>query len=96
MTDGDLITLRNIGPRTAEVLHAAGIHSARDLDEIGAIEAWKRIRSINRTYDNLMGLYALQGALMDCEISAMPMEIIADLKAEAAAIRAGEKKGKRK
>ncbi|MCL4761891.1 MAG: TfoX/Sxy family DNA transformation protein [Burkholderiales bacterium] len=56
--------LRNLGPASARMLAAAGIGSPARLRALGAVEAWRRVRSRHpRASLNL--LWALEGALSD-------------------------------
>lgn len=55
--------LRNIGPKSAAWLRQVGIHEPEQLIELGAVEAFVRIRRAGfRPSLNL--LYALEGALL--------------------------------
>jgi DNA transformation protein and related proteins len=53
----------NIGPVTAQMLIDVGITTPEQLTEIGAIDAWKRLRSAFGSQISVIGLYALYGAL---------------------------------
>ncbi len=58
--------LRNLGPQSQQMLAAAGIRSERDLQRLGAVAAYRRVRAIApRASLNL--LYALVGALDDLD-----------------------------
>lgn len=59
-----LARLRNLGPASARMLAAAGIFSVRSLRDMGAINAFRRVRRADpRASFNL--LWALEGALTD-------------------------------
>ena len=59
-----LKSLRNLGPKSQEMLHAAGIASVAELRELGAVRAYVQVKRSNRgTSLNL--LWALEGALSD-------------------------------
>jgi DNA transformation protein len=60
----DLIRLKNIGAASVNILHAVGIHNIDDLKEVGAVEAYLRIKNRGINVSKVM-LYALQGALDD-------------------------------
>ncbi|GAB2189129.1 TfoX/Sxy family protein [Sessilibacter sp. MAH2] len=60
----DLIHLKNIGAASVNILHAVGIHNTDDLKEVGAVEAYVRIKKRGINVSKVM-LYALQGALQD-------------------------------
>ena len=78
-------TLKNIGPKTAEWLHAAGLHTRADLEEIGAVMAYKVIQHQRPKHVNILLLYALQGALLDVHWNALPPDLKAQLKRDAQA-----------
>lgn len=60
----DLLQLKNLGAASVNILHAIGVNSYRDLKEMGAVEAYTRIKARGIHVSKVM-LYALQGALMD-------------------------------
>ncbi len=49
---------------SVNILRAIGVHTFDDLQEMGAIEAYRRIKARDIHVSKVM-LYALQGALMD-------------------------------
>ncbi len=59
-----LISLQNIGKKTEKHLNEIGVYSLEDLEKLGALNAWKKIRS---NYPNkdvcVCALYALIGAI---------------------------------
>ena len=79
----DVEHLKNIGPTTAQWLHEAGLHTKADLEEIGAVMAYKVLQHQRPRQVNIMLLYALQGALMDLSWSALPPDLKAQLKRDA-------------
>ena len=57
--------LRNIGPKSAAWLRQVGLRTQEDLEGVGAVEAFIRVKRAGfRPSLNL--LYAMQGALDDC------------------------------
>lgn len=62
--ESDLIHLKNIGAASVNILHAVGIHSVNDLETVGAVETYRRIKSRGISVSKVM-LYALHGALDD-------------------------------
>ena len=57
--------LRNIGPKSAAWLRQVGLRTQEDLESVGAVEAFIRVKRAGfRPSLNL--LYALEGALLDC------------------------------
>lgn len=67
--------LKNIGPVTVRQLGEVGIGSEQQLREVGALEAYRRLRRAFPERINLMCLYALQGALLDCHWGELPPEV---------------------
>ncbi|TVZ37788.1 DNA transformation protein [Alteromonadaceae bacterium 2753L.S.0a.02] len=61
---GELIGLKNLGMASVNILHAIGVNSYDDLSQMGAVEAYRRIKARGIHVSKVM-LYALQGALMD-------------------------------
>lgn len=79
MPEKKLSDLKNIGIKSANLLIQVGITTVADLDELGAVEAWKRVRVIEPSA-SLVGVYALQGALMNIHWNALPLDLKADLR----------------
>ena len=75
--------LKNIGATTARWLHDVGIHTKADLEEMGAVIAYKVIQHQCPQKVNVLLLYALQGALMDIHWNALPPDLKAQLKRDA-------------
>ena len=75
-----LIALRNIGERSARLLLETGIDSRGQIEALGAVEVYRRLRArypVSRTM-----LWALQGALLDLPWHGLPDEMKRDLLAE--------------
>lgn len=68
-------SMRNIGPASSRWLAAVGIESLEDLERVGAVEAFRRVREIEPAKASLNLLWALQGALMDIHWTDVPDEI---------------------
>jgi DNA transformation protein and related proteins len=79
MPDKKLSDLKNIGTKSEVLLNQVGIITVADLDEVGAVGAWKRVRDIEPSA-SLVGVYALQGALMNIHWNALPQDIKDDLR----------------
>ena len=63
--------LRNIGPKSAAWLRQVGLRTQEDLESVGAVEAFIRVKRAGfRPSLNL--LYALEGALQDCHWQEVP------------------------
>ena len=72
------VKLRNIGPKSAAWLRQVGLRSREDLEAVGAVDAFMRVKRAGfRPSLNL--LYALEGALLDCHWQEVPEERRAEL-----------------
>lgn len=60
----ELNELKNLGAASVNILHAVGVNSYEELEEVGPVGAYKRIKSRGIHVSKVM-LYALQGALLD-------------------------------
>lgn len=80
MAKHPLARLKNIGDKTAVWLEDAGIHTPDDLHRLGAVETWRRVKEIHPEI-SLVGLYALQGAVLDIHWNALPDDMKDDLRA---------------
>ena len=71
--------LTNIGSKTERWLNEVGIYTKQQLQEMGPVEAWKRIKRIHpeRATDTL--LYILQGALLNVPWNALSEEVREEL-----------------
>lgn len=63
--------LRNIGPKSAAWLRQVGLHSRADLEAVGAVDAFMRVKRAGFK-PSLNLLYALEGALLDCHWQEVP------------------------
>ena len=63
--------LRNIGPKSAAWLRQVGLRSREDLAEVGAVDAFMRVKRAGFK-PSLNLLYALEGALRDCHWQEVP------------------------
>lgn len=78
----ELLQLKNLGMATVNILHAIGINSYTELSEVGAVEAYRRIKARDINVSKVM-LYALQGALMDVHWNDLSPDLKQKLVAEA-------------
>ena len=65
--------LRNIGPKSAAWLRQVGLRTRADLAEVGAVDAFMRVKRAGFK-PSLNLLYALEGALLDCHWQEVPDE----------------------
>jgi DNA transformation protein len=70
----NLITLKNLGSATVNILHAVGINSYDDLKKAGPVDVYLRIQKRNINVSKVM-LYALQGALLDVHWNELKPEL---------------------
>lgn len=80
--NAELIGLKNLGMASVNILNAIGVHSYQELSDIGAVEAYCRIKSRGIHVSKVM-LYALQGALMNIHWNDLSPELKAQLVEEA-------------
>ena len=52
----------NLGEKSAQMLHDAGIHTVKELADLGAVDAYLKIKR-QRVTVSLNMLYAIEGAL---------------------------------
>lgn len=69
----DTRNLRNIGPKSAAWLRQVGLKTAEDLQRVGALDAFIRVKRAGFK-PSLNLLYALEGALLDCHWQDIPAE----------------------
>ena len=78
----ELLGLKNLGMATVNILHAIGVNTFQDLSDMGAVEAYCRIKARGIQVSKVM-LYALQGALMDVHWNDLSPDLKAQLVEEA-------------
>ena len=72
--------MRNIGPKSSEWLASVGIHSLEDVEKIGVVESYLRVKIAYPDKVSLNLLYGLQAALLDIPWNMLPAEMKEDLK----------------
>lgn len=75
-----LSDLRNLGPVTERQLHETGIHDEAELRKEGSIAVWHRLKFVFGRRINIIALFALEGALLDCDWRRLPPEREAELR----------------
>lgn len=85
--------LRNVGPKLAEKLVAAGIDSPEKLRQMGAKEAFKKMYPGGDSYGdfNAAYLYALEGAIRGCDWLDIPDRIKEEYKQYAQELQANKR-----
>lgn len=83
MQHSELSRLPNIGKQTERWLNEAGIYTESQLRQLGAVEAWTRIKVQRPEIVSLNALYAIYGALEGYRWDEIPEPIKAELRAAA-------------
>ncbi|MCZ8207263.1 MAG: TfoX/Sxy family DNA transformation protein [Aquidulcibacter sp.] len=81
--DRKISAMRNLGPTMAANLASIGVHTSADLQRIGAVETFNRLRLIQGRQISRIALHAMFAALVDCDWRALPADIKAQLDQEA-------------
>jgi DNA transformation protein len=71
--------LVNIGAKTEYLLNEVDIWTQQELEEIGPVEAWKRIKERHPEQATFDCLYVLQGALLGVQWHKLPVEVVDEL-----------------
>ena len=71
--------LRNLGPASERMLHAAGIRTPEHLDEVGALEAYRRAVAAGG-HPSLNFLWSLDAALLELDGRDLPAARRAELR----------------
>ena len=79
LEDQPVVRLRNLGRRSAALLHRIGVYTRADLEEIGAVGAYRKLLE-GGVKPSLSLLYALHGAITDRDWNALPQTEKAHLK----------------
>jgi hypothetical protein len=77
--------MRNLGPQSRAWLAEIGIETEAELREIGAVEAYLRLRFALGRKVSLVMLYAMEAALLGIDWRHLPDETRAALRARVAA-----------
>ncbi len=82
ISQSELLKFKNLGMASVNILRAIGVNTYSDLQHVGAVEAYRRIKARDINVSKVM-LYALQGALMDVHWNDLPADVKVRLVAEA-------------
>lgn len=58
--------MKNLGPKTAQMLREVEIITADDLRAAGSVEAYHRLKLVFGRRVSIIALYAMEAALKDC------------------------------
>jgi DNA transformation protein len=85
--------LRNVGPKLVEKLIDAGIDSPEKLRQLGAKKAFEKMYATGDAYGdfNAAYLYALEGAIRDCDWLEVPDQLKQEYKQYAQRLQAKKK-----
>lgn len=72
--------LKNIGPKTLTWLREVGVESLEDLEALGVVETYKRLKRAFPDRVSLNALWGLQGALLNIHWNALPPDMKEELK----------------
>jgi DNA transformation protein and related proteins len=75
----ELLKLKNIGPQTRIWLHEAGIHSREDIEQLGSVEVYKRLKALRPDKVTLNLLWGLEAALLKIPLNMLTEDIKAEL-----------------
>jgi len=78
----ELLDLKNLGSATVNILHAVGINSYADLQQLGPVAVYQRVKERDIHVSKVM-LYALQGALTNTHWNDLEPDLKLKLLAEA-------------
>lgn len=81
--------LRNLGPRSIQMLATLGIHTLEDLQQWDPVRIWHALK-ISGQKVSLVFVYALQGAKLDVHWNALPPGLKEELKARCQFVEAGK------
>ena len=71
----NIADLRGLGPKTAKRLSLVGIDTAAQLEEIGAVGAYRLLKDAFPGWTSLNSLWGIQAALMEIVWRQLPDEI---------------------
>lgn len=74
--------IKNMGPKSRVWLHEIGIDTLEDLEAIGAVEAYRRLKTARPTEVSLNALWGMQAALLNIHWNALTPEMKAELKSQ--------------
>ncbi|MCB8822460.1 TfoX/Sxy family DNA transformation protein [Microvirga rosea] len=93
MSSPPISTLPGIGPVSQKRLEEAGIATIGDLQSLGAVEAYRRLKFLFPQEVTLNALYGLEAALRGCHWLDLPTSVKTVLQQEAKAINEALRRG---
>ena len=77
-----MTAIKNMGPKSSAWLHEIGIDTLEDLEAIGTVEAYRRLKASRPTVVTLIALWGMQAALLNIHWNMLTPEMKAELKAQ--------------
>ena len=77
-----MTAIKNMGPKSSAWLHEIGIDTLEDLEAIGTVEAYRRLKASRPTEVTLNALWGMQAALLNIHWNMLTPEMKAELKAQ--------------
>jgi DNA transformation protein len=93
MSDSSIDTLLGVGSVTRGWLEDAGIHTMSELQAMGSVEAYRRLKFMLPRRVSLNALYGLESALRGCHWLDLPQDVKATLQQQAKAIDEALRRG---
>ena len=78
----ELSKLKGIGPKTTEWLNDIGVYTLEDIEALGVVEVYKRLKRAYPHKVSLNALYGLQAAVLDTHWNALSPDMKAELRAQ--------------
>lgn len=73
--------IKNLGPVSTQWLNSIDVYTIRDIKKLGPIVIYNMLKA-NGYNVNILMVYALQGAIMDCHWNEIPKKLKEDFKKE--------------
>ncbi|SCZ02163.1 TfoX/Sxy family protein [Microvirga guangxiensis] len=93
MSDEPISSLPGVGPVTQGWLEEAGIRTISDLEAIGSVEAYRRLKFMQPRRVTLNALYGLEAAMRGCHWLDLPQDVKRALQQQAKAVDAAFHRG---
>ena len=72
--------MKNMGPKSSELLASVGIYTLDDVAKLGVVEAYRRVKAVDPDKVSMNLLYGLQAALLNLPWNELPPDIKDELK----------------
>jgi DNA transformation protein len=74
--------IKNIGPKTAQWLREVDVHSRADLERLGSVEVYVRLKQSRPAQVSLNALWGLEAAIRNVSWQKLPKSVKDRLRAE--------------